>query len=167
MITLDGSNVSTVGVINQGTAQATTSGTNIYFTGIPAGVKRITVSLVGVSTSGSAFVMVQVGSGSLTTSGYLGSATYFNTAGSSSNNSNGFKTDYFGNAADIRHGIAVLVLVSGNIWAFSSMIGASNVAATGFGAGSVTLSGTLDRLALTTSNGTDTFNAGSVNIQYE
>ena len=35
------------------------------------------------------------------------------------------------------------------------------------GGGSVTLSGALDRVVLTTVGGTDTFDAGSVNIIYE
>lgn len=34
-------------------------------------------------------------------------------------------------------------------------------------AGSITLPGTLDRIRITTVNGTDTFDAGSVNIMYE
>jgi len=34
-------------------------------------------------------------------------------------------------------------------------------------AGTKTLSATLDRIRLTTVNGTDTFDAGSVNIMYE
>jgi hypothetical protein len=34
-------------------------------------------------------------------------------------------------------------------------------------AGAVTLSGTLDRVRITTVNGTDTFDAGSINILYE
>jgi len=38
---------------------------------------------------------------------------------------------------------------------------------TGYGAGTKTISGVLDRIRLTTVNGTDTFDAGSVNILYE
>jgi hypothetical protein len=34
-------------------------------------------------------------------------------------------------------------------------------------AGTKTLSGTLDRVRITTANGTDTFDAGSINILYE
>jgi len=36
-----------------------------------------------------------------------------------------------------------------------------------FTAGSVALSGAFDRVILTTLNGTDTFDAGSINILYE
>jgi hypothetical protein len=36
-----------------------------------------------------------------------------------------------------------------------------------FGGGTVTLGGTLDRVRITTVNGTDTFDAGTINILYE
>jgi hypothetical protein len=36
-----------------------------------------------------------------------------------------------------------------------------------FGGGGKTLSGTLDRVRITTVNGTDTFDAGTINILYE
>ena len=36
-----------------------------------------------------------------------------------------------------------------------------------FGAGNVTLSGALDRIRLTTANGTDVFDGGSANIIYD
>jgi hypothetical protein len=53
------------------TAQASTSGTSVDFTGIPSWVKKITVMFTGVSTNGSSAVIVQIGAGSFTTSGYL------------------------------------------------------------------------------------------------
>ena len=43
----------------------------------------------------------------------------------------------------------------------------SNGAATMTTGGSVTLGGTLDRLRITTVNGTDAYDAGTVNILYE
>ena len=76
-IILDGSNANTVGIPNLGTAQASTSGTAITFTGIPSGVKRITVMFNGVSTSGSSDIQIRIGSGSVDTSGYSGSGGYF------------------------------------------------------------------------------------------
>jgi hypothetical protein len=46
--------------------------------------------------------------------------------------------------------------------------GANNAGGTSiFGGGEVSLSGTLDRVRITTVNGTDTFDAGSINIMYE
>jgi hypothetical protein len=54
------------------TAQASTSGTSIDFTGIPAGAKRITVMFSGVSLSGSASYLFQLGdAGGFETTGYV------------------------------------------------------------------------------------------------
>ena len=43
----------------------------------------------------------------------------------------------------------------------------SNTTGYAVGAGSLALGGTLDRVRITTANGTDTFDAGSINIFYE
>jgi len=166
-ITLDGSNVSTVGVINSGTAQATTSGTSVIFSGIPAGTKRIVLIFNGVSTSGTSNLQMQIGSGSLTTSGYAsGSCTIYAANSCLVNSATTGIAINDGNAANIRSGHAIFTNVSGNIWVASYVIAASAGTCV-YGGGNVTLSGTLDRIALTTVNGTDTFDAGSVNIQYE
>src|SRR3990167_6478732 len=61
--------------ITLGTEQASTSGTAIDFTGIPSGVKRITVMLFGVSTNSTSNYLIQIGdSGGIETSGYVSSA---------------------------------------------------------------------------------------------
>jgi len=151
-----------------GTAQASTSGTSIDFTGIPSWVKRVTVMFNGVSTSGTSIVQIQLGSTSFTTSGYLGSAVIVGSATTNSNNSTGLKIDNYQGAADFRHGSSVLTNISGNIWVMSSVIGNSAAGAVAsLSGGSITLSGTLDRVRITTVNGTDTFDAGSINIMYE
>ena len=74
--TINGDQNGTVGLINTMTAQNTTSLTAYDFTGIPAGVKRITVMLNGVSTNGTSYVRLQIGpSGGVETSNYLGAST--------------------------------------------------------------------------------------------
>lgn len=59
--------------------------------------------------------------------------------------------------------------ISGNIWVASFIFGGntSTTDATCFGGGDIELSGVLDRIRITTVNGTDTFDAGSINIMYE
>lgn len=168
--TITGNQTGTVGLINAGTAQNSTSGTAIDFTGIPAGVKRITIMFSGVSTSGTSATQIQIGSGSVdTTATYLGAGASM--AGTnvvaSLQNSTGFLTTGSGAATHVRHGISVLSLVTGNTWAFSSTTGHSDGAQMNVGGGSKSLSGTLDRVRITTVNGTDTFDAGSINILYE
>jgi hypothetical protein len=149
------------------TSQATTSGTSIDFTGIPSWAKRVTVMFNGVSTNGSADYLVQIGAGSVATSGYV-------SLGNDVNSSNGTagvtSTAGFlvrGDNTNIAiYGHMLLTSAGSNIWVASHAARIS-VTNSSFGGGSVTLSGSLDRVRLTTSNGTDTFDAGSVNIMYE
>lgn len=153
------------------TTVATASGTSIDFTGIPSWAKRITLTLSGVSTSGTAQVMVQIGTsaGGIVTSGYLGGACYNGTGATTNTNSTGFRLEPFDSlitAATTRHGIATLVHQGSNNWCFSCVAGFSNQNGTIYAGGSLALSGVLDRVRLTT-NGADTFDAGSVNILYE
>jgi hypothetical protein len=153
----------------QGTAVASTSGTSIDFTGIPSWVKRITVMFAGVSTNGTNQTMVQLGSGSVQTSGYLGTAMSNISGVAVANHSSGFlthpATDH--TAASLRHGMMVLTLVGSNTWVQMSMTGLSNTPFNDQSSGSVVLSGTLDRVVITTVGGTDTFDAGLINILYE
>lgn len=157
-------------IIKSGTAVASTSGTAIDFTGIPSWVKRITVMFSGVSLSGSTYMRVQLGTASgITSSGYSGVTSFVNAAGSAGAGSfsAGFDT-YADNAATVlRRGSLVLNNLSGNIWVGSGIICSDVSTFTMQIAGAVTLSGTLDRVRITSSNGTDTFDAGNINILYE
>jgi len=173
LFTADGSVWSSTQKIVQGTSQATTSGTSITFTGIPSWVKRITVMFSGVSTNGSSQLLVQVGAGSVTTTGYTTVGVGFAstpTYSLSAATTTGFI---------FQDGMAAFVSVSGamyissfgsNLWVSNAVVNRGTNGGTsyaGFGAGNLTLGGTLDRVRLTTANGTDTFDAGSVNILYE
>jgi len=165
-VTIDGSNLNTIGVINSKTAVATTSGTAIDFTGIPAGVKRITVMLNGVSTNGVSNFQIQLGAGSVITSGYVSGWSQASSAGAPV--TTGFLINAAVAAAHAYSGSAVLTLLSGNTWVCSSVICCVTGAVSGtIQGGAVTLSDTLDRVRITTVNGTDVFDAGSVNILYE
>ena len=157
------------GQLIQGTAQASTSGTSITFTGIPSWVKRITVMFNGVSTSGTSNIQLQIGAGSVTTSGYssCGTALAASSATNAATSTTGFLVEASGAAATVRYGSIVLFNVTSNTWAFSSVLSSSPTPISLQGAGGITLSGTLDRVVITTVNGTDTFDAGSINILYE
>jgi hypothetical protein len=153
------------------TAQNSTSGTSIDFTGIPSWVKRVTVMFNGVSTNGTSIVQVQIGSGSISASGYASTASYSNAAGAYTYATGGFILDSTNTAlaAISRSGLLQLVLVGSNTWIASGNISGGSVGqVTNCCAGnSPALSGTLDRVRITTVNGTDTFDAGSINILYE
>lgn len=149
-----------------GTAVATTSGTSIDFTGIPSWVKRITIMFSGVSTNGVSNTQVQIGAGSITSSGYTSYSKESSIAGLIYNSGYVLQST---SAVNTLIGHMTITAVGGNLWVASSVLAfsqASNsysVTSTGI----VTLSGILDRVRLTTVNGTDTFDAGSVNILYE
>jgi hypothetical protein len=145
-------------IITSGTAVASTSGTSIDFTSIPSWVKRITVMFSGVSLSGTSDYLIQLGAGSVTTSGYV---SICNTTTSTS----GFLVSVSATASDVAFGNAQINLLNANTWTQNSLINGGSALRTG--AGGVTLSGTLDRIRITTVNGTDTFDAGSINILYE
>jgi hypothetical protein len=157
--------------LTQATVVNSTSGTAIDFTSIPAWVKRITVMFSGVSVSGGPLLLVQLGSGSITTSGYTSIAF----GGSNANtlttvsSSSGFAMNPVGAATYTYHGSCQINLLSSNTWTESGTFGTTlSGVHIGMGsAGSVSLSGVLDRIRITTTNGSDTFDAGSINILYE
>jgi len=161
--TLGSGLVASASLVTSGTAVASTSGTSIDFTGIPSWVKRVTVLFNGVSTNGTAFIYVQIGSGSVETSGYV---SVFQGSTASGTATAAFIVTSSG-ASDVRYGTVVLSTMGSNLWVASSIIGITNATLTQQGAGAKTTSGVLDRIRLTTSNGTDTFDAGSVNILFE
>jgi hypothetical protein len=152
--------------IVSGTAQATTSGTTKDFTSIPSWVKRITVMFNGVSTSGTSNIQIQIGSGSVSTSGYNSRATWYTQNASSTA---GFiSTASIAASTNVQYGTYVLTLISGNAWTgFGNLTNQGNDITVSSAGASPALGGALDRVRITTVNGTDTFDAGSVNILYE
>jgi hypothetical protein len=153
-------------VLQLGTAQATTSGTSIDFTGIPSGVKRITVMFNGVSLSGTADLMVRAGSsGGIETTGYEG--VVFGNGIQTTWASGGFQVTRTGQATSTYSGTLTLTNLSGNLWIAAATMSDHTNAYAGFAAGRKTLSSSLDRVRITATNGTDTFDAGSVNIMWE
>lgn len=153
------------------TAVATTSGTFIDFTGIPSWVKCIRIQITGNSTNGTSVPIIQLGiSTGVETTGYSG--TGFNSSGSAVTNNatqaSGFNLEYGGIAAvDTRNATFVLTLQSGNTWVSNLVCNGINTARSNISVSTKTLAGTLDRVRLTTVNGIDTFDAGSINIMYE
>lgn len=153
-----------------GTSVASTSGTAIDFTGIPSTVKRVTVMLNGVSLNGTADFLVQIGAGSIATTGYNNSVVRHGTSSGNiyATSTSGFLLGSSNNAAtDVTYGHVVLTSVSGNTWVVLGSIGTLTTGGISHSRGGIALAGTLDRIRITTSNGTDTFDAGSINILYE
>jgi hypothetical protein len=169
--TIDGSNSVTINSgailgITSGTAVASTSGTSIDFTGIPSWVKRITVMFNGVSLSGTSQLQIQLGAGSVTTTGYTANSTSLGASSMSTTNATSGFILFSATPSYTNSGHMFLTLLSSNTWISSSSYkNTANISC--IGAGDVTLSGTLDRVRIASVNGTDTFDAGSINILYE
>lgn len=155
------------GLIN-GTAVASTSGTSIDFTSIPSWVKRVTVMFNAVSTTGTSAIVIQLGSGSVVTTGYNGAVGAITTAGAVGAAT---ATSYIYvstniSAATALYGSTILSLLGSNTWVSQGAAYSQGITAS-YATGSLALSGALDRVRITTVNGTDTFDAGSINIMYE
>jgi hypothetical protein len=148
------------------TAQNSTSGTFVDFTGIPSWVKKITVMFNGVSTNGTSPLIIQLGTGPSTfiTSGYTGAVS---TSVSTTFSSTGFSLTIAAVAAGLYSGQAIISSMSGNNWVSTSIMAQASVNGTQYGATSVAAGAVIDRIRITTVNGTDTFDAGSINILYE
>lgn len=151
----------------QTTASTTITVVGIDFYNIPSTAKRVTVMFQGVSTSGTSNMQVQLGTSSgIVNSGYLSTASNIAAGTSATTNLTTGLLIYSNTATDVRSGHMVITNLSGNLWVSSGVVKAATNQLS-WGAGDVTLSGTLDRVRITTVNGTDTFDAGSINIMWE
>ena len=156
-------------LITAATVQATTSGTSITFSSIPSWVKRISVLLNGVSVTGTDSLLVQLG-----TSAGFGSTTYSSVSlGIGAGGTPGAVSSTSGlviqlaAAAYVVSGIHTIDLMdsTNRIYVASGNVYLSTLAVSS-SAGKATLNDTLTQLKLVLT-GTDTFDAGSVNIFYE
>jgi len=154
--------------ITQGTAVASTSGTSIDFTGLPAWVKRVTVMFDSVSLSGTDSVIVQLGySGGFESTGYVSTSTgTTGTGGGTFSSTSGFAVRFTAAAASTS-GHMIITNISGNKWVSSHAGTYDASTASVVGGGVKTISGGVLTQVRITRSGTDTFDAGSVNIMYE
>lgn len=147
------------------------SGTSIDFIDIPSWAKRIHILFGQLSTSGTSNLLIQIGdSGGIEASGYECTGT--NTGNTTLPTATGYSAGFgfsCASAANSLHGILTLALVksSTNYWVAQGSLGltaGTNIFQT---VGSKSLSAVLDRVRVTTVNGTDTFDTGAVNFLYD
>ena len=147
---------------------ASASGTIIDFTGIPSWVKRVSVIFNGVGTNGSSAYLIQIGSGSVTTSGYSSGG---NRAGTASPVTGTSTAGFIINSAASgggKNGVFTINLMNNSFgYVFSGTGYAPSEPNQYISAGNISLAGALDRIRITTVNGTDSYNAGTINILYE
>lgn len=156
--------------IASGTAITLTTQTAPDFTSIPSWVKRITLMFQGVSTNSTGDILIQLGTSSgYVTSGYLGAGTSVasSTAGTTNYTTGiGLRAGGASGAAAVRHGAITITNITGNSWCAFGVIGYSDTTTTLYTGSSISLSGTLDRVRLYV-DGTQQFDAGTINILYE
>lgn len=143
-----------------------TNQTVVEFLSIPSWARRITMLFDAVSSSGTSEWLIQLGdSGGFETTGYLGAGLRTGaTSITHVSNTSGFllpnnvAANSLAGAVNIHH-------MTGNTWCATGSIGGTTNTAL-LTSGSKTTSAALDRIRLTTVNGTDTFDAGTLNISY-
>jgi hypothetical protein len=154
--------------IQSATAQASTSGTSIDFTSLPSWIKRITVIFDSVSVSGTDGLLIQLGySGGFETTSYASSSTgTTGSGGGTFSSTSGFAVRLAAASASFS-GQMTITNISGNKWV-SSHAGTYDASTAGVvGGGVKTISGGVLTQVRITRSGTDTFDAGSINILYE
>ena len=156
----------TISLLERATAVASTSGTSIDFTGIPSWAKRITVMFSGVSTSGTSNIQIQLGdAGGIETTGYISAS---NSRSGETASTTGFIVTNVLTAGDLSDGACYISYFgASNSYVSTGIVTSTINPRVAVSAGSKALSATLDRIRITTVNGTDTFDAGSINIMYE
>lgn len=156
------------GALQVQTTQIASGTTVIDFDSIPSWVKRVTVMFDQLSTSGTSLPRIQIGTGGTpATVGYIGSTWYHSTSGiSASAQTAGFVPRNAWAAAQILSGFVTISNMGGNIWVANGYTAGTGGLGGGCG-GSIDLGGALDIVRITTANGTDVFDAGSVNVSWE
>lgn len=141
-----------------GTSVATTSGTAINLAGIPSWATRVTLNWSRVSTNGPSYPLVRLN----------GQGTDYNAASSVGSTHTAF-TNGFGFSAslagNIISGAMVFTRQGGNTWCCTGIVTFAGVAL--LLAGDVVLTAPLSSIVLTTLNGTDAYDGGSVSLLFE
>jgi hypothetical protein len=164
-VTIDGKPVG----IRRSTAQATTSGTAIDFLNISAGARRITLVMDGVSLTGTDNFLIQIGAGSFATSGYTSQAQAIrdNAVPTAGLSAAGFILTHDTNSGGrLFTGRIELLNIDGNEWVSAGSLVSTDGIRGATSSGKIALGGALDRFRLTRT-GTDTFDAGKINLLVE
>jgi hypothetical protein len=139
---------------------------SIDFTGIATSTKRITVSFAGVSTTGTSSILFQLGdSGGIESTGY----DSYGTRGNSFLASTAGFVLFSSNGSQVLTGRIVITLIDSSANKFVAdgvfLAGAAfdSFLSTGF----KSLSAPVTQLRITTIGGSDTFDAGQINITME
>jgi len=155
---------------SQTVASTTITVVGVEFRNIPSTAKRITVMFQSFSTTGTSNYVVRIGNSGITATGYVSTMTYTNISSNSSvgtTDTTGYLLTRDTGATVSFTGVLTIYLLSNYIYvATFNAIGGSG-GPTYQGSGVLNLGSVLDRVRVTTLGGTDTFDAGSINILWE
>jgi hypothetical protein len=157
-------------VITNGSLQSPTSGTTVSLsTSIPSWAKKITIIFNGVTQDSTSPLILQIGAGSYITTGYISTCSVVGTSVGTVAPTNGFGVNFPTAASETLFGSVTLCLQTANTWVESGVTMRQNAGtyATYQSAGVLALSGALDRIQLTTVDGSANFTGGNINIQYQ
>ena len=145
-----------------------TTNTYLDFTALPSWIKRITLMFNEVSVSGTSAFLIQLGTGSttFTISGYVSTGGSFSSGGSNQTTSTAGMVMFSNTGSAKFSGTMTISNITGNTWV-SSHSGKYSTSNSNAGGGVIALGAVLTAVRFTTVNGTDTYNAGTVNILYE
>ncbi len=142
------------------------TGTAVDFTGIPEWVSKVTILIAGVSTAGTSNPLIKLGTSSgIVSSGYTASS-WRSPVDIVATSTAGIPLS----AADATNrltGSISITRMSANVWQVASSIVFDAVGGAILAGGYITLASALTQLRITTANGTDTFDAGTINVMYE
>lgn len=149
------------------TAQSTTSGAAVTFSGIPAGTKVIHVNFVGVSTNTTQELQLRIGdAGGLETSGYSSVSVSIANQLDFDGDTGAFKVGSSNVASDILHGTMILSLADAATftWCSIGLLQSVYTSEMEISTGSKSLSAELTQIYI---NSLGTFDAGKINISYQ
>lgn len=151
-------------------AVPTYNGATIDWSSLPAGIFAMDITLYGISTSGTATLQAQLGTGAgYVLSGYLGTTGLIQNGAPSSTEAMAAGLSVgLTSAATTVHGIIRFVIhdPNNNVWVATSVTGRSDTAIPNFSGGSVVLPGVLNSVRLITNGGANTFDAGGASLTY-
>ena len=159
----------TIAPIQLQTAVAAGTGTAIDLTGIPAGVKRVTLLFSETSLSGADDFLIQLGdSGGFETSGYISSVGHVihGQNGNVRSSTAGFIAGGGDSSTKLIGTMTLSLIVAGSFKWISALNVTQTTAVTQCGGGQKSLSAELTQVRITRT-GSNTFDAGSVAISWE
>jgi len=171
ILTSDGSTAAWGSKISAGTMVTLTTQATVDFTSLPSWVKRVTVMANGISLTGTDTPQIQLGYGATptyVTTGYSGGGQTLTTTPTSGAAQLGVGFPIQSSAA-ANAAVAIMSLVllnsATNTW-MATCTAYNSTTSCSWSSGSIALSGILTAVRLTRT-GTNTFDAGTINILYE